>query len=123
MVCIRERPHISYGRSLALHFRYLTCLLDRGHITSLQLFCFCKMCFIKLYKYQLVEYFKVWAVNSLDFFFFSTDTDIKFDVVIFRNLANLLQKIRKVVKCNICLFQNAIDEDCVDVVVASYHSV
>lgn len=33
MVCIRERPHISYGRSLALHFRYLTCLLDRGHIT------------------------------------------------------------------------------------------
>ena len=85
-----------------------------------QLFCFCKMCFIKLYKYQLVEYFKVWAVNSLDFFFFSTDTDIKFDVVIFRNLANLLQKIRKVVKCNICLFQNAIDEDCVDVVAVSY---
>ena len=22
------------GRSSALHFRYLTCLLDRGHITS-----------------------------------------------------------------------------------------
>lgn len=34
MVCIRERPRISYGRSLALHFRYLTCLLDRGHITN-----------------------------------------------------------------------------------------
>lgn len=33
MVCIEKRPHILYGRSSAPHFRYLTCLLDRGHIT------------------------------------------------------------------------------------------
>ena len=26
-----KRPHILYGRSSAPHFRYLTCLLDRGH--------------------------------------------------------------------------------------------
>ena len=32
MVCIEKRPHILYGRSSAPHFRYLTCLLDRGHI-------------------------------------------------------------------------------------------
>ena len=31
-----ERPHILYGRSSAPHFRYLTCLLDRGHIRSYQ---------------------------------------------------------------------------------------
>lgn len=34
MVCIEKRPHILYGRSSAPHFRYLTCLLDRGHITA-----------------------------------------------------------------------------------------
>ena len=34
MVCIEKRPHILYGRSSAPHFRYLTCLLDRGHITG-----------------------------------------------------------------------------------------
>ena len=34
MVCIEKRPHISYGRSSALYFRYLTCLLDRYHIRS-----------------------------------------------------------------------------------------
>ena len=46
MVCIEIRPHILYGRSSALHFRYLTCLLDRGHIkTTLNGF---------LYKYKLV---------------------------------------------------------------------
>ena len=38
MVCIEKRPHITCGRSLALHFRYLTCLLDRGHITATALF-------------------------------------------------------------------------------------
>lgn len=32
MVCIEKRPHITGGRSSALHFRYLTWLLDRGHI-------------------------------------------------------------------------------------------
>ena len=32
MVCIGKRPHILYGRSSAFHFRYLTCLLDKGHI-------------------------------------------------------------------------------------------
>ena len=32
MVCIEKRPHITCGRSLALHFKYLTCLLDREHI-------------------------------------------------------------------------------------------
>ena len=31
-----ERPHALYGRSSALYFRYLTCLLDRGHIISLR---------------------------------------------------------------------------------------
>ena len=31
MVYIEKRPHITGGRSSALHFRYLTCLLDRGH--------------------------------------------------------------------------------------------
>ena len=36
MVCIEKRPHILYGRSSAPHFRYLTCLLDRGHIRSYQ---------------------------------------------------------------------------------------
>ena len=35
MVCIEKRPHILYGRSSAPHFRYLTCLLDRGHIGML----------------------------------------------------------------------------------------
>ena len=30
MVCIEKRPHILYGRSSAPHFRYLTCLFDRG---------------------------------------------------------------------------------------------
>jgi len=25
-------PHLKYGHSLPQHFRYLTCLLDRGHI-------------------------------------------------------------------------------------------
>lgn len=34
MVCIEKRPHILYGRSSAPHFRYLTCLLDRGHIIA-----------------------------------------------------------------------------------------
>ena len=32
-----ERPHILYGRSSAPHFRYLTCLLDRGHIKERRL--------------------------------------------------------------------------------------
>ena len=36
MVCIEKRPHILYGRSSAPHFRYLTCLLDRGHINHLR---------------------------------------------------------------------------------------
>ena len=32
-----ERPHILYGRSSAPHFRYLTCLLDRGHIRQVKI--------------------------------------------------------------------------------------
>lgn len=34
MVCIEKRPYTLYGRLATLHFRYLTCLLDRGHIIS-----------------------------------------------------------------------------------------
>lgn len=34
MVCIEKRPYTLYGRLATLHFRYLTCLLDRGHINS-----------------------------------------------------------------------------------------
>ena len=30
MVCIEKRPYTLYGRLATLHFRYLTCLLDRG---------------------------------------------------------------------------------------------
>lgn len=41
MVCIGKRPHILYGRSSALHFRYLTCLLDKGHITEKCTLFFC----------------------------------------------------------------------------------
>ena len=33
MVCIEKRPRISYDRSSALYFSYLTCLLDRNQIT------------------------------------------------------------------------------------------
>ena len=35
MVCIEKRPYTLYGRLATLHFRYLTCLLDRGHISDL----------------------------------------------------------------------------------------
>ena len=35
MVCIEKRPYTLYGRLATLHFRYLTCLLDRGHINEL----------------------------------------------------------------------------------------
>lgn len=35
MVCIEKRPYTLYGRLATLHFRYLTCLLDRGHIIHL----------------------------------------------------------------------------------------
>ena len=31
-MCIEKRPYTLYGRLATLHFRYLTCLLDRGHI-------------------------------------------------------------------------------------------
>ena len=41
MVCIEKRPYTLYGRLATLHFRYLTCLLDRGHIIPHLLFCFC----------------------------------------------------------------------------------
>lgn len=34
MVCIEKRPYTLYGRLATLHFRYLTCLLDRGHIRN-----------------------------------------------------------------------------------------
>jgi len=34
MVCIEKRPYTLYGRLATLHFRYLTCLLDRGHING-----------------------------------------------------------------------------------------
>ena len=33
-MCIEKRPYTLYGRLATLHFRYLTCLLDRGHITA-----------------------------------------------------------------------------------------
>ena len=33
-MCIEKRPYTLYGRLATLHFRYLTCLLDRGHIIS-----------------------------------------------------------------------------------------
>lgn len=36
MVCIEKRPYTLYGRLATLHFRYLTCLLDRGHINHLK---------------------------------------------------------------------------------------
>ena len=39
MVCIEKRPYTLYGRLAALHFRYLTCLLDRGHIITKGCFC------------------------------------------------------------------------------------
>ena len=38
MVCIKNDHTKLCGRSLALHFRYLTCLLDKGHITPAVLF-------------------------------------------------------------------------------------
>ena len=33
-MCIEKRPYTLYGRLATLHFRYLTCLLDRGHIKN-----------------------------------------------------------------------------------------
>ena len=44
MVCIEKRPYTLYGRLATLHFRYLTCLLDRGHIK-------CQECF----SYRLIQ--------------------------------------------------------------------
>ena len=45
MVCIEKRPYTLYGRLATLHFRYLTCLLDRGHIilnvTGITVFLYC----------------------------------------------------------------------------------
>lgn len=41
MVCIEKRPYTLYGRLAALHFRYLTCLLDRGHIIFCSCFFYC----------------------------------------------------------------------------------
>lgn len=41
MVCIEKRPYTLYGRLATLHFRYLTCLLDRGHIRFQGRFFFC----------------------------------------------------------------------------------
>ena len=38
MVCIEKRPYTLYGRLATLHFRYLTCLLDRGHISDLPVY-------------------------------------------------------------------------------------
>lgn len=40
MVCIEKRPYTLYGRLATLHFRYLTCLLDRGHIKPAACFYF-----------------------------------------------------------------------------------
>ena len=42
-MCIEKRPYTLYGRLATLHFRYLTCLLDRGHITLRQA-CFMVCC-------------------------------------------------------------------------------
>ena len=39
MVCIEKRPYTLYGRLATLHFRYLTCLLDRGHIRDNSILC------------------------------------------------------------------------------------
>ena len=44
MVCIEKRPYTLYGRLATLHFRYLTCLLDRGHIITGSLFLFFYYC-------------------------------------------------------------------------------
>ena len=41
-MCIEKRPYTLYGRLATLHFRYLTCLLDRGHITF-GLLCFAEI--------------------------------------------------------------------------------
>lgn len=46
MVCIEKRPYTLYGRLATLHFRYLTCLLDRGHIKPVLL----------LYVFQLKKF-------------------------------------------------------------------
>ena len=37
MVCIEKRPRISYDRSSALYFSYLTCLLNRNQIIPIWL--------------------------------------------------------------------------------------
>ena len=49
MVCIEKRPYTLYGRLATLHFRYLTCLLDRGHIILGWFF------YVKLVTYQINE--------------------------------------------------------------------
>lgn len=48
MVCIEKRPYTLYGRLATLHFRYLTCLLDRGHITQHI------SCLFYIYKYPII---------------------------------------------------------------------
>ena len=63
MVCIEKRPHILYGRSSALHFRYLTCLLDRGHITGV-------VTVLLLYKCQRWDFNIYLTIISTFFYFF-----------------------------------------------------
>lgn len=51
MVCIEKRPYTLYGRLATLHFRYLTCLLDRGHIKPTNLLFFsCLVCLFFIVK-------------------------------------------------------------------------
>ena len=57
MVCIKKRPHkTTCGRSSASHFRYLPCLLDKGHITPYSggLFVVGIVCFFGLIAFGLL---------------------------------------------------------------------
>lgn len=67
MVCIEKRPYTLYGRLATLHFRYLTCLLDRGHIkppaaafinSGIPLLCYSYRIFVTLTVHDKVLLFK-----------------------------------------------------------------
>lgn len=64
MVCIEKRPYTLYGRLATLHFRYLTCLLDRGHIIVGG--------FDSISLIPLIVLAKLFIVTYMSLFYFST---------------------------------------------------
>ena len=76
-----------------------------------------------LFPLNSADYIIIREICILNIFLVSADAEIEIYIVFRGNLVQFLKENRKAFQCNVSLFQNAVDKNCLDIVIAGYHAV